>query len=240
MSDDLTTKLQELDAAVDDDEAALNAALDAQRSNLHTSMPGTVTSYDPGTQTVQVQPGIQRLFRGQGAVDLPKLVDVPVFFPRGGGFVLSFPVQAGDECLLVFSERAIDFWWKNGGSQLPSELRTHDLSDAFAFVGFSSNPGVAKVSPGLDPSAVELRSLDGQAKIQIDGSQNITVQSNTGDITASSATRTGMIKLNAQPGATSLLNGVLLGAHPCPILGTTHGSFGGGVSPALRVLAGST
>jgi hypothetical protein len=240
MSDDLTTKLQELDAAVDDDEAALNAALDAQRLNLHTSMPGTVTSYDPGTQTVQVQPGIQRLFRGQGAVDLPKLVDVPVFFPRGGGFVLSFPVQAGDECLLVFSERAIDFWWKNGGSQLPSELRTHDLSDAFAFVGFSSNPGVAKVSPGLDPSAVELRSLDGQAKIQIDGSQNITVQSNTGDITASSATGTGMIKLNAQPGATSLLNGVLLGAHPCPILGTTHGSFGGGVSPALRVLAGST
>src|ERR1035438_2366681 len=99
MSDDLTTKLQELDAAVDDDEAALNAALDAQRLNLHTSMPGTVTSYDPGTQTVQVQPGIQRLFRGQGAVDLPKLVDVPVFFPRGGGFVLSFPVPAGDKSL---------------------------------------------------------------------------------------------------------------------------------------------
>jgi len=238
MSEDLTQQLQELDAACDDDEAALNAALEAQRLNLHTSMPGTVTSYDPSTQTVQVQPGIQKLFRGQGAVDLPKLVDVPVFFPRGGGFVLSFPVAAGDECLIVFSERAIDFWWKNGGSQLPSELRTHDLSDAFAFVGFSSQPGIAQVSPGLNASAVELRSLDGQASIQIDGSQNITVQSNAGDITASSST--GMIKLNAQPGANMLQHGVLLGAHPCPVLGVTHGSFGGGVSPCARVLAGPT
>jgi hypothetical protein len=236
MSDDLTTQLQEIDAACDDEEAALNAALEADRVNLHTSMPGTVTSYDPSTQTVQVQPGIQRIFRDKGAVDLPKLVDVPVYFPRGGGFVLSFPVAAGDECLLVFSERAIDFWWKNGGSQLPSELRTHDLSDAFAFVGFSSNPGIAKVSPGLDPSSVQLRALDASAVIEISPSGNIAATTAAGDITAQATT--GKVVLNVPGGSSACVQavtGVLMGIDPCPLLGMTHGSFGGG---AARVHAG--
>ena len=166
---DLTTQLQELDAACDDEEAALNARVEAFAANLNTCMPGIIRSFDPDTQTVTVQPAIRRIFREKGPVDLPALVDVPVKFPRGGGFVLTFPIAAGDECLLSFSQRAIDFWWQNGGVQLPSELRMHDISDAFADVGYSSKPNVVKM---IRMDAVELRSLDGTNRIALcaDGS----------------------------------------------------------------------
>jgi hypothetical protein len=85
-------------------------------------------------------------------------VDVPVIFPRGGGCTLTFPVKAGDECLLIFADRCIDFWWQNGGVQKPVDLRMHDLSDAFAIVGPQSQ--AHKIS-GISTSAAQLRTDDG-------------------------------------------------------------------------------
>jgi hypothetical protein len=156
-------------------EDAAGAAVDARVKDLHTSMPGIVKSFDATTQTATVQPAIQRLFLELGFVDLPPCVDVPVQFPRGGGFVLTFPVAAGDECLLVFGERAIDFWWKNGGVQLPSEYRLHDLSDAFAVMGFSSQP---RVVTAFATNAAELRSLDGATVVRVESGQ-VTITAGT-------------------------------------------------------------
>ena len=39
LTDDLATQSQELEAACDDEDAALYAALDAMRANLHTHTP---------------------------------------------------------------------------------------------------------------------------------------------------------------------------------------------------------
>lgn len=207
-------------AAVAQQEAFVDAALEAQRLDMHTAIPGTVVSFDASTQTCKAQPGIKRVFRELGPVDLPQLVDVPVQFPRGGDYVLTFPVANGDECLLVFSERCIDSWYQSGGSQVPTEYRTHDLSDACAVMGISSKPHVVS---GFSTSAVELRRLDGAAKVSIEG-QDILATSNT-----------GKVLLNAPPGANQLLNGVVVAGDPCPILGTTLGSLGCG---AARVFAG--
>lgn len=177
---DLTTQLQEIDAACDDDEAAVNARLESFQANLNTCLPGIVQSFDEGSQTVKVRPAIQRIFREKGSVDLPDLVDVPVKFPRGGGFVLTFPVSKGDECLLTFSQRCIDFWWAKGGVQLPAEMRMHDLSDAFADVGYSSKPNVVQ---SLRMDGTELRSLDGSTRIALCSS---------GEIILGASTKTGL------------------------------------------------
>lgn len=158
---DIQTDTQ-LEATPDD---AASAPVDAALLELHTSIPGVVQSFDPVTQTATVQPAIKRILTDDGPVALPACLDVPVYFPGGGGFVLTFPVAAGDECLLCFSERAIDFWFENGGVQLPSEFRLHDLSDAFAFVGFRSKPSAVK-SP-LSTGA-ELRSLDGATVVRVE------------------------------------------------------------------------
>ncbi len=148
----------DLQLAASHDEAASSYA-DAMQRDLHTSMPGIIKSFDPAKQTATVQPAIKRIFAGQDAVDLPLCVDVPVIFPAGGAVVLTFPVAAGDECLLFFAERSIDNWWDRGGTQLPSEYRIHDLSDGFALVGVASKPRF--LSPGVGATGAELRTRDG-------------------------------------------------------------------------------
>jgi hypothetical protein len=155
---------RDLELSATETDAATAAAREIQK-NIHTQMPGIIRSYDPATQTATVQPAIQRVWIEDGGVDLPQCLDVPVYFPRGGKFALTFPVAPGDECSLNFSERAIDFWFENGGVQLPSEYRLHDLSDAFAFVGFSSKPNAIK---DVATDAAELRTLDGKTRIRVE------------------------------------------------------------------------
>lgn len=154
---------QQVEASV---EQAMRGVAEGLLKETHTCLPGIVAGFDAETQTAQVRPAIKRVFAEVGPVDLPACVDVPVCFPAGGDFVLTFPVAAGDECLLVFSERAIDFWWEKGGVQLPSEYRLHDYSDAFALVGVSSK--ARKLSGGVSTSAVQLRSRGGDVIFHAD------------------------------------------------------------------------
>jgi hypothetical protein len=121
-------------------EEAHAAQIEGRLKDLHTCLPGIIASFDPDTQTASVQPAIKRIFTEQGAVNLPLCVDVPVAFPGGGDFFLTFPVKPGDECILLFSERAIDNWHVSGGTQTPAEYRLHDLSDGIAIVGLNSQP----------------------------------------------------------------------------------------------------
>ncbi|EIT5381619.1 hypothetical protein L2J44_003818 [Salmonella enterica] len=143
-------------------------------SVLRVSMPGIVQSFDPDTVTAVVQPAIKGYEPDSNGVNqstvLPLLVDVPVVFPRGGGCTLTFPVKAGDECLVIFADRCIDFWWQNGGVQEPVDDRVHDLSDAFCIVGPQSQ--AQKIS-GISTSAVELRSDDGGTKLSLNPSSGV-------------------------------------------------------------------
>lgn len=145
-------------------EAAFDAQIDGRLKQLHTCIPGIIASFDPGKQTASVQPAIKRIFNEQGAVNLPLCVDVPVAFPGGGDFFLTFPVKAGDECILLFSERAIDYWYQSGGTQEPSEYRLHDLSDGLAIVGLNSQP--RKIA-SFNAADTEFRNRTGTTKIQI-------------------------------------------------------------------------
>lgn len=144
-------------AATPEDAAAAHA--DAVALGMSKCLPGIIKSFDPVNQTVTVQPAIKRIFGGESPVDLPLCVDVPVVFPSGGGLVMTFPIAAGDECLLFFADRAIDNWWDRGGTQEPSEHRLHDLSDGFALVGVSSRPRF--LSPEVNGEAIEIRTRDG-------------------------------------------------------------------------------
>ena len=137
-------------------------------SAMRVSMPGIIQSFDPDAVTAVVQPAIKGAEKDESgaevSVNLPLLVDVPVVFPRGGGCTLTFPVEAGDECLVIFADRCIDFWWQSGGIQEPVDERMHDLSDAFCIVGPQSQ---AKKISGISTSAVELRSDDGETKLSL-------------------------------------------------------------------------
>lgn len=139
----VNNKAREISA---DTQAQTGDQIEAKLLNVHTSMPAIVVDYDPNSRTLSAQPAIQRVFsEGEGLsgnVNLPVCVDVPVQFPSGGGYEITFPVKAGDECLLIFSERCLDGWFETGKPTPPKDFRQHDLSDAVAIVGIRSKPNV--------------------------------------------------------------------------------------------------
>lgn len=154
-------------------------------SALRVAMPGIIQSFDPDAVTAVVQPAIKGAEKdesgAQVSVNLPLLVDAPVVFPRGGGCTLTFPVEAGDECLVIFADRCIDFWWQSGGIQEPVDERMHDLSDAFCIVGPQSQ---AKKIGGISTTAAQLRTDDGSAFIEVAAGHDVTVKT-SGKLTAS-------------------------------------------------------
>ncbi len=133
-------------------------------SQLRVSMPGIVQSFNADSVTCDIQIGIKGESGGE-STNLSVLTNVPVIFPRGGGVTMTFPIKSGDECLLVFGDRCIDFWHQSGDIQETVDERQHDLSDAFAIIGPQSQ---AKKISGISTSAAQFRSDDGSTYFEID------------------------------------------------------------------------
>ena len=153
-----------MQAEVDD---IADAAIADFARYLHTGMPCRVLKWDGG-QLVTVRPMVRFVDIDGTVINFPDLPDVLVQYPGGGGFVLTFPIAAGDECFVTFSQRCIDAWYATGDVGEVLSLRTHDLSDGFAHFGFNSAP---KVITSVDADAIALRTKAGAAflKIKADG-----------------------------------------------------------------------
>lgn len=110
-------------------------------NDVHTCLPGIVKSYDPSTNKATIQPALNKAFFA-GAMPMPILENVPIMFPGGSSFNITFPVKPNDYVLLLFAERSIDLWLSVGGQVTPNDPRKFDLSDAIAIPGlqpFNSN-----------------------------------------------------------------------------------------------------
>jgi hypothetical protein len=151
-----------------DHEEALKAMQHGDQATIWTSFPGIIESFDPNKVTASVQPAIQAKRQSMDGtftmVDIPVMQDVPVVFERGGGFILTFPVAKGDECIVWISSRCIDSWWQSGGVQPPAHPRMHDLSDGFCKVGPSSQ---AHLPGAVSTTSVQLRQVGGPALLDI-------------------------------------------------------------------------
>ncbi|WP_312740924.1 Gp138 family membrane-puncturing spike protein [Cedecea neteri] len=164
--------------------SVLSTERQIMKDQMRVAMPGIIQSFDAATLTAEVQPALRSVQQNNDGTtstqDYPVLVDVPVIFPRGGGCTLTFPVKAGDECLLIFADRCIDFWWQSGGVQETVDSRQHDLSDAFAIVGPQSQ--AQKIS-GISMAAAQLRTDDGAAFVEVAAGHDVKVQT-PGKLTA--------------------------------------------------------
>ncbi|MFN1150214.1 Gp138 family membrane-puncturing spike protein [Serratia liquefaciens] len=166
-----------------DDQEIHDLLLTVAKIQTSVSMPGTIKSFDPDNVTCVVEFSMfgrkANAPRGSTSVDrlkskdcyYPLIQDVPVVFPRGGGCTLTFPVKAGDECLVIFSDRCLDFWWQNGETQNTSRKRLHSFSDAFVIPGPQSQ---AKKISDISMTAVQLRTDDGTAFVEVSTSGGIT------------------------------------------------------------------
>lgn len=117
---------------------------------------GTIQSFDKDKQTAQVTLNYKKTYFQRNAstglydavlVDYPILVDCPCVVLGGGAASLRFPIQKGDECLMLFNDRDIDNWFQSGQVGPVATPRLHSLSDGFALVGIRSS---GKVLSGYD------------------------------------------------------------------------------------------
>jgi len=134
-------------------EGVLRDLMGSELGDLHVGLPARVESFDSGKGTCDARPVLRhRVGRGEDetAERLPVLRDVPVLYPRGGGFLLSWPLQAGDYVWLTFADATLDEWARQGGSDVtPSATRQHDLADAVAYAGLGA-PGGAGAASSTD------------------------------------------------------------------------------------------
>lgn len=103
---------------------------------MYTSLPAVVTKVhikDKMT-VVDVKPLINRISQEGYADQEAILENIPVKWPRGGGFHLTCPIDVGDTVDLNFCMRAAgDFKQSDGTKPItPSNKRLHNLSDSFA------------------------------------------------------------------------------------------------------------
>lgn len=175
-------------------------------SAVRTSYPGKIKSFDPDTQIATVQVARERYVDNLNSLNVmqesPILVNVPVHFPQGGGYSLTFPIAVDDNCLVMFAERGCSHWL-NGDSMVIGTyksgvpkadfFRKFDVNDSFALVGFNSIP---KAIPAFQAASVELRSADRAQRVTLipGGLMEVRTQ-DTVDLVAPTVNITGNVNI---------------------------------------------
>lgn len=132
----------------------IRGAIERSLDGVHTSIPARVKSYLAPLQQCSVEPVI---------AGMPPLEDVPVLWPRGGGYFIHLPLAAGDHVLVVFCEQDFSPWRLSGSAMAPALLRRHGL---FAY----ALPGAAPdIAPLLSPTVLAGAAIgqDGGNVVQI-------------------------------------------------------------------------
>jgi hypothetical protein len=202
---------------------ALRVALDGRQAKMWTALPGVIQSYNAQAMTCVVQAAVQVRVTDRNNVttyqSIKPLLDCPVVFPGGGGCWMTFPLAKGDECLVVFGSRGIDFWWQQGGVQPPAEARMHNLSDGFVIPGPFSQPRVPQ--GGANTRDVMVGTLDGETSISLNPqAQRIVLKAPNGgvmidgDLTCSGdVIAGGVVVTPAEDGTPTATGGVSLLTH---------------------------
>lgn len=173
--------------------------IEARQSRLWTALPCVVQAFPAasgiGNWLLDAQPIMTGRALGTNGqfteIQLPLLINVPVYFGGGGGVTLTFPIKPGDECLVVFASRCIDAWWQLGAGptsapgRTPPDRRMHNLSDGFAWVGFRSLPREPYV---VNPDAALLISDDQSTVIGLNPISKVVTLTAPGGINLNGAT----------------------------------------------------
>lgn len=121
-------------AEKNDELSALVALIRGEMLDVNTCIEAVIVSYGGGVASVR--PIGKKRFADGDVLDYPVIDGVPVRWPTfsGGSAGVKGPVTAGDKCLLVFSQQAID------GTD---DQRRFDLNDAYAVMcdGSQSSQG---------------------------------------------------------------------------------------------------
>lgn len=120
----------------------IRAGVENRLGDVHVLLPAKVTKYDRQRQKVDAQPLIRRFQEGADgetiSEPLPVISNIPVAFPRAGGFKITLPIETGDLVTLLFCETSIDAHQIGPGRDpvSPDLFQRFDLTDAIAIPGW--------------------------------------------------------------------------------------------------------
>lgn len=132
----------------------INQTVQKNIDGIHTALPGEITAYDPETGLATVQPKAQFKKPNGEAMNFPPITGVPIVFPQSKAATIAWPVKAGDGCLLIFAEAALDYWMY--GRETDTALK-FDLSNAIAVPGLLA-AGNAAMREACEEGAVVIES----------------------------------------------------------------------------------
>ena len=89
---------------------------------LNICEPAKVVSFDEAERTCVVAPAFLIGTRA-GEEARMTITDVPVLFPVIGGLSAQYELMAGDDVLLVYTQRDVLKWWEDGAAALPENNR---------------------------------------------------------------------------------------------------------------------
>lgn len=184
--------------------------------------PGIISSVsgDLSDMRVNVKPAINELYADGSTEEHLDILSVPLIMPGSGTTLVSFPVNAGDTVMLIFSQRSMDnFKIGNGQPTMPNDARKFQAEDAIAIPGLftfsksANRPGIRKYphNPRTDlcithniASGTEVNILFKQSgDMVINTEQDVTVNCKTGVVNATESYTLNTPQLNINATATT-------------------------------------
>jgi hypothetical protein len=122
-----------------------------EMTNVHTSFPGVVESYDPATRRADIQPSLKRKMPDGEFLAWPVIPNVPVRFQGSKKYTIHFPLEKGDEVEVTVCERSTDAWRTSGGKDIEDgDLRRFALADCYCSPGLQPVEFIAVEEEGLN------------------------------------------------------------------------------------------
>jgi len=123
----------------------INRAVQLALARMFKVRVGRIEKFDASTGLADVKLLQKEIREGDGetVIESVAVVSNAVVLCLGGGeYADTYPVEEGDECVVLCADRSLDVWFEKGSDQDqdPVDLRRHNPSDAIAIVGLRSKP----------------------------------------------------------------------------------------------------
>ena len=132
--------------------------------NIDGMLPAKVISYDRKSNLATVQAMIQMVGTSGNATSRATTMSIPVLALGGGGFVINFPIKAGDKGWIEASDRDISLYMQGKQNEAkPNTLRLHSFEDGRFIPDIFGEYEISEE----DQDGMVIQSLKGESKIVI-------------------------------------------------------------------------
>lgn len=162
---------------------------------MHTAIPAKIQKFDATKNMATVKPYGTFVTGAGKKMAYPVITGVPFIFPQcpSANIEITFPVKAGDDCLVIISEVELDAWL--GGGESDNDMR-FDLSSAVAIPGLL-NKSNSTLEEACNENCIVLKNGSTKMKVaktgvEITGNLKVSGDVTAGGISLKKHTHTGV------------------------------------------------